>query len=139
MASSLKNNVRTGWYTEEVMKCSDQELLELAARSVGMTDYHYAPGWNALAKYLENDPKKGFVWSTYWNPLVDMKDAMHLASALGLVVYFSRPSASFPYESPVMWIDQFLDNMQLAARSIVLAAARRQYMKEKSEIGKETK
>lgn len=129
----------TGWYTEEVMRLSDKELLELAARSVGMNDYHYAPGWNAMAKYLESDPKKGFVWSTYWNPLVDMNDAMNLASALGLVVDFSRPSANFPYESPVMWIDQFMGNMELAARSIVLAAARRQFMNEKKEIGRNMK
>lgn len=129
----------TGRYTEEVMMLSDKELLELAARSVGMNDYHYAPGWNAMAKYLENDPKKGFVWSTYWNPIVNMQDAMNLASALGLVVDFSRPSAGFPYEPPVIWLDQFMDNMELAARSIVLAAARRQFMNEKKEIGKERK
>ena len=129
----------TGGYTEEVMMLSDKELLELAARSVSMNDYHYAPGWNAMAKYLENNPKKGFVWSTYWNPIVDMQDAMNLASALGLVVDFSRPSAGFPYESPVIWLDLFMDNMQLAARSIVLAAARRQFMKEKKEFGKEVK
>lgn len=129
----------TGWHTEEVMMLSDKELLELAARSVGMNDYHYVPVWNAMAKYLENDPKKGFVWSTYWNPIVDMKDTMHLASALGLVVDFSRPSAGFPYEPPAIWLDQFMDNMQLTARSIVLAAARRQFMKEKKENGKEVK
>lgn len=129
----------TGWYTEEVMLLSDKELLELAARSVGMNDYHYAPDWNAMAKYLENDPKKGFVWSTYWNPIMDMKDSMHLASALGLVVNFSRPSAGFPYEPHAIWLDQFMDNMELAARSIVLAAARRQFMKEKKENGKEVK
>lgn len=127
-----------GWHAEEVMKCSDKELLELAARSVGMNDYHYAPGWNALAKYLENDPTKGFVWSTYWNPLVDFNDAMNLASALGLVIDFSRPSAGFPYEPYVMWIDELMDNTQLAARSIVLAAARRQYLKEQESNTKAT-
>ena len=125
-------------YTEQVMMLSDRELLELVARSLGMTDYHYAPGWDALAKYLENDPKKGFVWSTYWNPLVDVTDAMNLASAQGLVVDFSRPSANFPYEPPVMWIDELMDNTQLVARSIVLAVAIRQYMKEQESSKKGT-
>lgn len=117
-------------FPEHAQKLSHRELLELAARSVGMTDYHYAPGWKALAKYLENAPSKGFVWSTYWNPLTDMKDAMNLASALGMIVDFSRPSANFPYQPPVIWHDDFLSNEEKAARSIVLAAAIHQLKKE---------
>lgn len=117
-------------FPEHAQNLSHKKLLELAAKSVGMNDYHYVPAWNAMAKYVDNDPKKGFIWGTYWNPLVDMKDAMYLASNLGLVVDFSRPSAGFPYTPQVSWHDDFLSNEEKAARSIVLAAAIHQLKKE---------
>lgn len=100
---------------------TDRELLEAAAKAAG---YEVKPHPNPLVfpslPFLLGDKA--------WNPLTDDGDAFVLASVLGLIVDFSRPSAGLPYQQHVIWLDELCGNEELVRRAIVRAAA---------EIGKD--
>lgn len=58
---------------------TDRELLELAAKAAGMSDWGYAEKWGFMSKIRHSG---GFYFDTEWNPLTDDGDALRLAVKL---------------------------------------------------------
>ena len=62
---------------------TDRELLELAAKAAGYTEFVYCEFWRCLAKWTDEDGGS-FDSRTCWNPLTDDGDALRLAVCLHL-------------------------------------------------------
>ena len=99
---------------------TDRELLELAAKAAGYTLRDHYEGYPPIAEET----------NAAWNPLADDGDAFRLASALGLVVDFSRPSAALPFRRHSYELSVGGNDNTATRRAIVRAAA---------EIGKDMK
>lgn len=98
---------------------SDAELLALAAKAARIVlDTSTQNGCFDVCGNAVLDWHNG----TTWNPLTDDGDAFRLASALGLVVDFSRPSAALPYFRHML-MEAHGDMLESARRAIVCAAA----------------
>ena len=100
---------------------TDRELLELAAKAVGLVGYRWC-GRCFLAKW--NDSDGGwFELGSVWAPLNSDGDALRLAVSLGLVVDCSRPSAGEPFKLHHFGQENFSEPYAATRRAIVRAAA----------------
>lgn len=61
----------------------DRELIELAAKSAGITGYRYSDGFGCMAHWNESDGG-WFDACCLWNPLTDDGDALRLAVKLSI-------------------------------------------------------
>jgi hypothetical protein len=102
---------------------TDKELLELAAKSIGLK---YRPENN----YVVVDAKTG-QWLGSWNPLTDDGDALRLAVKLKLSVKNTDIRASVIVENQTGWFigsEPHVNDPYAATRRVIARAA--------AEIGK---
>lgn len=103
---------------------NDRELLELAAKAVGIRIWFYGHE----VRLLRNN-----VAAEIWNPLISDGDALRLAVSLNLTIRFDSledgpvVQVSMPWhdEFPDYWLDEWLhkDAARATRRAIVRAAA----------------
>ena len=106
-----------------------KELLELAAKAAGLTNLTYCPAWKCMAEFVKQGDY--YKWETYWNPLRDDSDALHLVVLLDLdIIHVVAPTGAkvvlVSCEKRFKgWFEEVLGDDQLAAirRAIVRAAA----------------
>ena len=98
---------------------TDKELLELAAKAIGLETY----------AVMRADWLNGC--STYWNPLVDDADAFRLASTLNLYINCDMVLVGHPKLTKGIEFDGYPEKDKYAA-------TRRAIVREAAEIGKET-
>jgi hypothetical protein len=68
---------------------TDRELLELAAKAVGM-DVHWGEAWQSEMMFrVIPRPNSPLVSNIEWNPLTDDGDALRLAVSLGIDLLFT--------------------------------------------------
>ena len=96
---------------------TDSDLMHLAAKAVGYTIQEAGIGFGGERLWWCDDI------SASWCPLTDDGDALRLATALGLVVDCSRPSAGEPYKPHGLSAGEQGDIGTLTRRAIVRAAA----------------
>lgn len=109
---------------------SDRELLELAAKAVGI-DF----------RYVHNTVGGQFLWNgeklVEWNPLTDDGDSLRLAVKLDLCVGFDKDPVNY-----VVFVRKFDDSIVAEANIFELiksdpyAATRRAVVRAAAEIGK---
>ena len=63
---------------------TDRELLELAAKAVGLEGYRYCTSRRCMAEWMESDG--GWLGYSTWNPLTSDGDALRLAVSLGMMI-----------------------------------------------------
>lgn len=99
---------------------TDKELLELAAKAVGFSDY-YVSEWVGGASLMHSpDPKIGPV---EWNPLTDDGDALRLAVKLRMEVYIARYEIEIHAHIVTVFQPTDDDAAPATRRAIVRAAA----------------
>ena len=104
---------------------TDRELLELAAKAVGMKiDTHYVDGG---ASVWAGEPHNSD-WTPYWNPLTDDGDALRLAVKLNLSADFFDDEIRVGYTPNDNECDQVVEPVGTdpyagTRRAIVRAAA----------------
>lgn len=98
---------------------TDRELLELAAKAIGM-DIEFFGDENGFDCVTDEQE--------YWNPLTDDGDALRLAVKLGLVVD-TKPARTYCGTTSYSSIEDHNDNPCAATRRAIVRAA--------SEMGKE--
>lgn len=110
---------------------TDRELLELAAKAVGISLVFFEDGTSGIPN---DDDNLEECWITPWNPLLDDGDALRLAVRLGIeIVEFMDtivPSrgVAWNHRCNSLWEPEDDDSYAATRRAIVRAAA---------EIGKE--
>ncbi len=92
---------------------TDKELLELAAKAAGITNWW--DGWS----------DEGRETGDYWNPLTDDGDALRLAVKLNLIIEFYKTYVYVYYAMSEKTFEEDHDGDPYAAtrRAIVRAAA----------------
>lgn len=118
----------------------DKELLELAAKAVGL---------HVKANRVDEDDKfthlvvgqKFTLEKIYWNPLTDDGDAIRLAASLNLCVCFTLAEANPPWGTAMVGYSPWENKVPIATErysepSEKLAATRRAIVMAAAEIGK---
>lgn len=107
---------------------TDRELLELAAKAVGL-DLEWCEPWQCMAKKL--GVLEGYDRLTCWHPIKDDGDALRLAVKARLTVCAdgdASVSAHTAYEPRLCFVTQFIkhcqDKQEATRRAIVRAAAK---------------
>ena len=104
---------------------NDRELLELAAKAYGLTDY-YVSEWDGCASLMHSpDPTVG---PSVWDPLDDDGDALRLMAACDIYVMVvteqGHASARIRNGARSYWNEPVAnDKMAAIRRAIVRAAA----------------
>lgn len=96
---------------------SDRELLEAAAKAVGLPNLRFKRG----KVFYSHAPQYGHI---VWNPLEDDGDALRLAVALDMDLCIE--SAVGHTRADEVYVDHGGDQEAATRRAIVLAAAERQ-------------
>lgn len=108
---------------------TDRELLELAAKAIGVTLYISVSRYTKTTKYFSR--KDGF--QKPWNPLEDDGDALQTAVKLGLHV------SPFPAGARVRFQNHILDTCEVEEHGNPYAATRRAIVRAAAEIGRSMK
>lgn len=114
---------------------TDKELLELAAKAVGIVG-EWVDDYNPTHDYFYQGNHSGFYVGeavggscTVWNPLTDDGDAFRLAVKLNISIDISET-----------WLNMFYNNKVLIATPIIVAekgeATRRAIVRAAAAIGK---
>lgn len=107
---------------------TDRELLELAAKAVGMSDMKYMGG-SGLGRMLDpSRPEDTGTVGAAWNPLTDDGDALRLAVKLGIAPR-SINGVAFA------WADGVCD-VQEPHGTAPYAATRRAIVRAAAEVGR---
>jgi hypothetical protein len=105
---------------------TDRELLELAAKAVGIEIrfglYRY---WDGQLEYIEDTtPHLKDLESTSWNPLTDDGDALRLAVILLFEIDMGRGCIAIRHATGIKILEPFNnDPFKATRRAIVRAAA----------------
>jgi hypothetical protein len=106
---------------------TDEELLELAAKAAGFTNWTMLPS----AVFVETGHSRGNT-GFHWNPLTDDGDALRLAVLLDMsvdVAFYESSSYAYAGDSPRVWaVELWRDDKRAATRRAIVRAA--------AEIGK---
>lgn len=131
---------------------NDRELLELAAKAAGLPvgtdqgEYQYRDGGTWVAGLYATD--NGY--PLFWNPLIDDRDALRLATRLRLSLDHNHPADQQPWvavdrtgcegcHSPVCCVEDDFDEKDRGAatrRAITRAAAEIERVRITTEDGK---
>ena len=114
---------------------SDKELMELAAKAVGLRIVDRS---HPVSLYVESDGRKGGV---RWNPLTDDGDALRLAASLNLCVCFTLAEANPTFGTAMVGYSPWENKAPIATErysepSEKLAVTRRAIVRAAAEIGK---
>jgi hypothetical protein len=102
---------------------TDREMVELAAKAIGISGYRYSENFSCMAHWNETDGG-WFDSCGLWDPLADDGDAFRLAVKLKLDVDI-RENYSRASSRDVTWAeDAGLDQCKCTRRAIVIAAAK---------------
>jgi len=124
---AVESSVKTVSRRGAVM--SDRELLELAAKAAGMSDWAYVEKWGCMSKIRHAG---GFYFDKDWNPLINDGDALRLAVKLGIdLVRLNLPTgvgiSAYDGKAPSAF-EKYTDDPYAATRRAIVRAA--------AEIGK---
>jgi len=120
---------------------TDRELLELAAKAIGLRHIQYTNDYDGSMGLMQCDEHGRHTYT--WNPLLDDGDALRLAVKLGMTISLIPPYEKDSYCSVVAdWSDETgypRTSIRIKHGGDPLAATRRAITRAAAELAKQEK